>query len=68
MKWFGRERKNCMPSKTDILATTNIVKVTEDTHKNIDQANTDIKKLKDLLKADGFAFKISVATGHKHGH
>ena len=57
-----------MLTNKQISKATDIVDINKSTHENIDQANADIKKLKALLKADGFAFKISVATGHRDGH
>lgn len=57
-----------IPKKRQRTVDPDIEKMKRKTHDSAAKADKNIKKLNDLLEANGITLKIYIATGGHHGH
>lgn len=68
MSLFWKRRAHIeADSKTKEASSNEVTKLNRQTHQTADQANRDINKLNDLLRANGITLKIHIASGGHRG-
>lgn len=63
--WKRSERVEA-EKEAEKASSIEVVEIKRKAHKTAEQTNRDIKKLNDLLQANGITLKIHIATGGRH--
>lgn len=68
MRWFWSKKQSHKEiHRHEVQSSIEVVQYKRKANQSVAQANRDIKKLNDLLRADGITLKIHIAQGGRHG-